>query len=53
MGVAGIIVESHSQDYTVYSTTIRRSPDAPDRKYSPGQALFHSWIFGSAHYQHG
>ena len=50
MGVAGIIIESHPQDYTVYSTTIRRRPATPDRKCTRGQALLRGWISGGVHY---
>jgi len=53
MGVASVIVEMDSQEYTMYSRTIRLTVDAPDRQCSRGQALFCSWIFGSVHYQHG
>jgi len=52
MRVANIIVEMDSHEYSMYFETIRMRVDVPDRKCTRGQALFRSWIFGSAHYQH-
>ena len=46
MGVASIIAEMDSQEYTMYLRIIRQRVDAHDLKYSQGQALVCSWIFG-------
>ena len=53
MGVASITVQMDSQEYNMYFRTIRQRAQAPGRKYSRGQALFCSWIFGGGHYGRG
>ena len=45
LSVAHIIVEMCSQEYNMYSRTIRQWVDAPDRKGARGQAVFRSWIY--------
>ena len=53
IGVAHIIVYMCSQEYNMYSRTIRQLVDAPDPMGARGQAVSRSWIFGSGHYGHG
>ena len=52
IAVVHIIIEVDSQEYNTDLRAIRQRAQAPDRKWSRGQALFCSWILGGAHYQH-
>jgi hypothetical protein len=45
-GMANIIVVTHSNEYNMYSRTIRRKSDAPDREGTQGQAVYRNWISG-------
>jgi hypothetical protein len=36
MGMASISVETHFQEYNLYSGTIRQQPDTPNRKGARG-----------------
>jgi hypothetical protein len=53
MGMAGITVVTHLQEYIVYSRTIKQQVDAPDPMGARGQAVVRSWIFGDGDYGHG
>ena len=45
IGVAHIIVCLCSQEYNMYSRTIRQQVDAPNPMGAQGQAVFCSWIY--------
>ena len=45
IGVAHIVVEMCSQEYNIYSRTIRQQVGAPDPMGARGQAVFRSWIY--------
>ena len=46
IGVAHIIVYMCSQEYNMYSRTIRQQVGTPDPMGAQGQAVVRSWIFG-------